>query len=642
MSGQDTAEQDFEPWKKLKLSFERPYKDDAGNPIPVLYDLTPEGERIYEPRESASVKLETNLRRIFLERGADFFERRDGLLSDSKPQNTAGAEQVENGEEDVAGDSDPVTKTMSVEELYAMRVEIMPHLFIALGEMTHARDLLNAVLSGTLNGQTNANAEPSSSLISATLVTIPPPIVSVQAFNAQITIGGKDEALRKAARLFKSAAESMERGRVRGEKYWVDALRIRRANWGLTPAPLPPGSATGKGADKTSKDFIISYGLEGSPAFFRRRAIAQMPISLGDSSRELVFPLRQTTRLRISILTTAESWAQPCSFASPRPASGPTDPEIVLKVAQTEVVDQEIFSLLVKEAGQLPTASARVSERLIAIDAAQGLDLVFELVDASVNMQASQSDGTGGENMCELIYHVLHVFLLRRHGLPLQDKGGVANKPSEFPLTLLQPIIDLLQYRVFCERVELELRKAVNALTAVGIPSTLSFTAVGEPGQLLVSLLSEHGKKAVGGQAVIRVDNWHTLWFTFVSPSTLTAHLSQATLTISSLPQLSQLLMDEIERFLLQRISGIGRGLCQSLGGIWFIDLNRCVAKWEGSVLNFKVFFGSDLTIGCSAFRLDATTGKQGNTQTYVSGYVSLMNWIQKIIQESARQFVLK
>lgn len=41
--------QDPEPsWKKLKLSFERPYTDDAGKRIPVLYDLTPEGERIYE------------------------------------------------------------------------------------------------------------------------------------------------------------------------------------------------------------------------------------------------------------------------------------------------------------------------------------------------------------------------------------------------------------------------------------------------------------------------------------------------------------------------------------------------------------------------------------------------------------------
>lgn len=142
--------------------------------------------------------------------------------------------------------------------------------------MTLARDLLSSILAAS-----NANA-PSTSLpsilhasvnpeptqpetlptLSATSVTKPSPIVSVQVFDAQLAIGGKDEALRKAAGLFKSAAARMERGRSQNEKYWVDALKIRRGNWGLVPAPLPPGSATGKGADKTSKDFVISYGLE--------------------------------------------------------------------------------------------------------------------------------------------------------------------------------------------------------------------------------------------------------------------------------------------------------------------------------------------------------------------------------------------
>lgn len=131
---------------------------------------------------------------------------------------------------------------------------------VALGEMSHARDLLNSILSEPQGPQSQSET---AALLSATMVTKPAPIVSVQAFNSQVTIGSKDEALRKAASLFKSASESMERSRLKGEKYWVDALRIRRANWGLTPAPLPVGSVTGKGADKTSKDFVISYGLEG-------------------------------------------------------------------------------------------------------------------------------------------------------------------------------------------------------------------------------------------------------------------------------------------------------------------------------------------------------------------------------------------
>lgn len=132
--------------------------------------------------------------------------------------------------------------------------------------MSQAKDLLTSILSSALGGQVQkeqAQGTSGSILLSASTVSKPPPIVSVQTFNAQLSIGGKDEALRKASKLFRTAAESMGRSRTRGEKYWVDALRARRANWGLSPAPLPLGSAMGKGADKTSKDFVISYGLEG-------------------------------------------------------------------------------------------------------------------------------------------------------------------------------------------------------------------------------------------------------------------------------------------------------------------------------------------------------------------------------------------
>lgn len=141
---------------------------------------------------------------------------------------------------------------------------------VAFGEMSQARDLLSLLLStpnnqpqipGLYGSQQNATpAQPST--LKATTVTKPPPIQSVQAFNTQLVIGSKDLALRKAADLLKTAAESVEKTRARSERYWLDALKIRRGNWGLIPAPLPLGSATGRGADKTSKDFLVSFSLE--------------------------------------------------------------------------------------------------------------------------------------------------------------------------------------------------------------------------------------------------------------------------------------------------------------------------------------------------------------------------------------------
>lgn len=51
-----------------------------------------------------------------------------------------------------------------------------------------------------------------------------------------------------------------------------------------------------------------------------------------------------------------------------------------LERAQIESLEKEIFGQLITEAANLPTASARVSERLIVIDAAETMELRFELV----------------------------------------------------------------------------------------------------------------------------------------------------------------------------------------------------------------------------------------------------------------------
>jgi len=125
--------------------------------------------------------------------------------------------------------------------------------------MSQARDLLSVLLATA--PQTSTIPELPVGSLKATTVSKPPDIPSVQAFNAQLVVSGKDEALRSAASAFKSAAESMERVRSKGEKYWRDALKMRQANWGLVPAPLPPGAPTGKGAEKTARDFWISFGL---------------------------------------------------------------------------------------------------------------------------------------------------------------------------------------------------------------------------------------------------------------------------------------------------------------------------------------------------------------------------------------------
>ncbi|KAF5363246.1 hypothetical protein D9756_000427 [Leucocoprinus leucothites] len=610
---------DSEPsWKQLKLPLERPYKDDHGNPIPVVEDITPDGQYIYETKENPSARLGADLRRIFVERGLDFFDKMtlDSLSSEvaqaesSNPEETPKAEQEED-------DDDNESKMMTYEDLRGMREEIIGNLAVSLGEMTQAQQVLAALLAtpssesqtqySTQSPQSSSQTQtqlmpqaqsafpPPNTNFSATLVTKPAPITSVQAFNAQLTIGGKDEALRHAAGLFKMSAESMERTRLAGEKYWVDALKIRRSNWGLVPAPLPPGSATGKGADKTSKDFLISYGLEESPILFRRRAVGKLP-SYTTASHDVIFPYRKKNRLRVSIVTKDETGTTHTATNS-IPFDDETALDGALRSAQREVVEQEIFSILVQEAGSLPTASAKVSERFIVVDAAQGLELHIELADG-VDASVEASRPVERSEMCDLIYHGFHLLLLRQHALLKEDRLSSSSSAPATPQNpvqvekqlknkyfILQPIIDILQYQVFLDTIRTEVMQIVHALRAAGIPTTLVMNIVGETGKELIKLLDARPNPTVGGEIIVRIFNRHTIRFNFVSPSTLVAHLSQSTLTVSSVPQLCQLLMDEVEQCILNRIRDLGKSLSQNMEGVWFIDLDHCVGRWEGCVL---------------------------------------------------------
>jgi mediator of RNA polymerase II transcription subunit 17, fungi type len=73
----------------------------------------------------------------------------------------------------------------------------------------------------------------------------------------------------------------------------------------------------------------------------------------------------------------------------------------------------------------------------------------------------------------------------------------------------------MLQYRVFCTRLDLNLRKAITALDAVGIPTTFSFTPVGEAGEDLISVFCDRGNKTIGGETVIRIDHWYVIVASF-------------------------------------------------------------------------------------------------------------------------------
>ena len=183
-----------------------------------------------------------------------------------------------------------------------------------------------------------------------------------------------------------------------------------------------------------------------------------------------------------------------------------------LRAAQVEVVEQEIFASLIREAGSLPTASAEVSERLIVIDAAQNTELRFELVDGENVHAGANWSGITADPHCDLVYSLLGVLLSRAHRVSKDLRlrrmtAAFALTPPPPPPPVLQPIIDLLQYREFWERVRDEIDRVVDALRAAGVRTKAHYDPVADGGDVLTRALLADKTSPVSGDALLRIDD---------------------------------------------------------------------------------------------------------------------------------------
>lgn len=122
--------------------------------------------------------------------------------------------------------------------------------------------------------------------------------------------------------------------------------------------------------------------------------------------------------------------------------------------------------------------------------------------------------GAAADPICDLVFASLHVLLLRAHAHIRTRRLGhagvarVGPPPATDPPPLLAPIVNLLQYRVFCARVHAAVRQIVRGLRAAGIPTKLWLEPVGESGEKLVTMLSQADvPQKVGGEASIRIDD---------------------------------------------------------------------------------------------------------------------------------------
>ena len=88
-----------------------------------------------------------------------------------------------------------------------------------------------------------------------------------------------------------------------------------------------------------------------------------------------------------------------------------------------------------------------------------------------------------------------------------QRLGRTSTSEAAVPPLTLQPIIDMLQYQMFCHRIRAEISKIMRPLSDAGVSTKLYFNAVGESAEELIAQLQPQGRLQITGECLLRIDN---------------------------------------------------------------------------------------------------------------------------------------
>ncbi|KIM25596.1 hypothetical protein M408DRAFT_331134 [Serendipita vermifera MAFF 305830] len=644
-------------WQNTRLSLEKPYKDANGTVLKKLVEISNDEEFIYEQPKSVDEQLGTRLQRVFEERGNAIWDEYDpqwaeGTGAAAAPEVASSESNEEDEDEDDEEQQEVKKKPMNVEELAKLRAEVVPTLMQALNELMISRDVLGVYLRTAIPNSAPEGITPElvalpPKAIASTTTTKPPPLPSMQAFNAQLAVGGKDEAIRKSAAAFKTASISMRRALASGERYWTDALKARQENWALSAAPHLFGAMTRRAADNHAMDICISYGLEHSVPNHRLNSIAYLNVE--DGKGPIAPEHRKHMRLCVFITITSPDGTPTTSRSTYVPSeTAPEDERVedVLQELQREAIDREIYAELVGNVGSLTTAPAWVREGTVSVDISSSPEVVlkFALLPES-ELEASPLEGsdTATNALCDAIYHALRLILLRVHAFNWEYRNAFM-RPSLLPPrpVLLQGVVELFQYYLFVQKLEGHLGRLVNGLQKAGVEVLLRFNRLGSTAEELIGLLatsysSDEGRKRnIGGEVILHIAKRHTLRFTLTAPSIVKAYLAQSTSDVHSMAQLDELLKHEVNRAVLQRICDLGREKTPGYGAeAWSIDVvaATCSGSWDGNTIHFKLSHAEGWALRC---RVDVSPKGQPVVHkrfSAESGSESIFDWATSRIQ---------
>ncbi|PLW33154.1 hypothetical protein PCANC_11101 [Puccinia coronata f. sp. avenae] len=500
-----------------------------------LWDFGDGGEQIWkEPQDEAS-KFTSDLKRLWVERG-DFSQLTIEKIEKQKNKPLPTSELATDSKEDAAGDKDLKTsETITVNELWEMRMQMANQLLVMSGELSTGLDLLNTLLAPLAPEAVDTSSLPlppggiapmthSSDHLSAQ----PEPITLI---NASVSLMRKRKAAQNASCLLKRTAGELAREAKRSQNEWDTLLKLREQGWNMRPKGAKPGadmSLMGKGAERAAKEIGIAYATTEAAEALRASSFASLepldPENDESSQISLKLPVRPRRRLAITLrlpnqpVERFSPWER-CSNLKETDSRLPFAED--LELARAEVLDEEIFGEISRDAQSSPTYRTSTSDRSVIVKGFwEDAEICFEMLESDEEVQTS----TGPSHKCRLVSALMRLLMISIYRSRRSCAVGIISATTQPSAPkILEPVLDLIVFFIYTHNVHTLFQQAVSDLKPADLQVEGELDPVLESAAELVRLVcgkrnSTSHKLDVGGAAVLRIMGRRSITFTMTCP----------------------------------------------------------------------------------------------------------------------------
>lgn len=386
---------------------------------------------------------------------------------------------------------------------------------------------------------------------------------SMTLINSSVSLMRKRKATQNASRLLQRAAGELAREAKRSHNEWDTLLTLREAGWNMRPKGAKPGadmSLMGRGAERAAKEIGIAYATTEAAEALRASSFASLeplePENHDSTQISLKLPPRPRRRLAITLSLPNQTierfspWERYRNLTETEPIPFAED----LELARAEVLEEEIFGEISKDAQSSATYRTSTSDRSVVVKGFwEDAEICFEMLERDEEAPQTTGADTG---KCRLISALMRLLMIsiyrtrRSHAVGITSASAAPTQPK-----ILEPVLDLIVFSIYTHNVRKLILQAVADLSTTQLDVEPEIVPVLESASEVIRMLCERrisypAKLDVGGVAALRIMGRRSITFSITCPVVISYWMKDEPLRIGP-DQLYSVFMNAINQSMM-------------------------------------------------------------------------------------------